>query len=52
MYSLRSDQKPSKQIAEESVADSEGMLIQHRKYNMKKYNTHVLHYALCRVCKI
>ena len=45
LYSLDSDQNFSEQIAEESVAKSEVILIQHEKYNTKiqhkKYNTHV-----------
>ena len=45
LYSLDSDQNFSEQIAEEAVAESEVVLIQHEKYNTKiqhkKYNTHV-----------
>ena len=43
--SSKSDQKTSKQISEEAVANSEVVLIQHVKYNTEKYNikntTHV-----------
>ena len=39
MSSLESDQKSSKHIAEEAVADSEVILIQNEKYNTEKYNT-------------
>ena len=43
---LESDQKYAKQIAEESVPNSEVLLIQHKKYTTqkvqhKKYNTYV-----------
>ena len=36
---LESDQKSSKQIAEEAVTESEVILTQHKKYNTEKYNT-------------
>ena len=39
LSSLESDQKSSKHISEESVAESEVTLIQHKKYNTEKYNT-------------
>ena len=39
MSSLKPDQKDFKQISEESVAESEVILIQHEKYNTEKYNT-------------
>ena len=39
LSSLESDQKYSKQIAEEAVTESEVILIQHEKYNTEKYNT-------------
>ena len=39
LSSLESYQKHSKQIVEESVAESEVILIQHEKYNTEKDNT-------------
>ena len=36
--SLESDQKYSKQIVEEAVAEKEVILIQNKKYNTKQYN--------------
>ena len=39
LSSLESEPKPSKQIAEEAVAESEVILIQNEKYNTEKYNT-------------
>ena len=44
--SLKSGKIPAKHITEESVSESEVLLIQHEKYNTKKYNMKIPHVDL------